>query len=97
MKYRTLIMERGDRGGRFKKPVTTKVPERQTLAEKKLLQYIWESLSTVSCLIPFTVNNDSTMKLARHLLFNRTGSQHTLFNYVNAVYRFSARDCAIVI
>jgi integrase len=88
MKYKTLILERGCRGGRFKKPVTIRVPERQTLAEKKLLRYIWESLSTRSCLIPFTVNNVSTMNLARHLLFNRTGSQLSLYAYIDQVHRF---------
>jgi len=88
MRYKTLILERGCRGGRFKKPVTIKVPERQTLAEKKLLRYIWESLSTRSCLIPFTVNNVSTMKLARHLLFNRTGSQPSLYIYIDHIHRF---------
>lgn len=32
MKYETLIIERGVRGGRLKKPVTVKVPERQNMA-----------------------------------------------------------------
>jgi integrase len=91
MKYKTLIIERGARGGRFKKPVTITVPERQTLAEKKLLQYIWESLTPRSCLIPFTVNNVSTMKIARHLLFNRTGSQLSLYRYISHVYNFCKR------
>jgi integrase len=83
MKYKTLIIERGVRGGRFKKPVRIEVPERQSKAEEKLLQYIWESLSKRSCLIPFTINNFSTMEVARHLLFNRTGSQHTLCGYID--------------
>jgi integrase len=83
MKYKTLIIERGVRGGRFKKPVTIRVPERQNKAEKKLLQYIWESLSRRSSLIPFTLNNFSTMEVARHLLFNRTGSQDTFRSYID--------------
>ncbi|MGD0494710.1 MAG: site-specific integrase [Candidatus Bathyarchaeia archaeon] len=83
MKYKTLVIERGVRGGRFKKPLTLRVPERQNGAEKKLLRYIWESLSRRSPLIPFTLKNFSTMEVARHLLFNRTGSQFTLYEYVD--------------
>jgi integrase len=83
MKYKTLIIERGVRGGRFKKPLTIRVPERQNRAEEKLLQYILESLSRRSCLVPFTLNNLSTMEVARHLLFNRTGSQLSLYGYID--------------
>ena len=87
MKYETRIIERGVRGGRFKKPLTVKVPERQNMAEKRLLRYIWESLSAKSCLIPFTLENFSTMEIARHLLFNRTGSPYSLYSYI---YNFSS-------
>jgi integrase len=88
MKYKTLVIERGASGFRFRKPVTIKVPERQTLVEKKLVRHIWESLSGRSCLIPFTINNVSTMKLARHLLFNRTGSQASLYGRINLFHLF---------
>jgi len=83
MKYKTLVIERGVRGGRFNKPLTLRVPERQNMAEKKLLQYILESLSRRSRLVPFALKNFSTMEVARHLLFNRTGSQLTLYGYID--------------
>ncbi len=83
MKYKTIIIEKGFRGGRFKKPLRIRVPERQNMAEKKLLQYILESLSRRSCLIPLTLNNSSTMEVARHLLFNRTGSPLSLYESID--------------
>jgi len=35
MKYKTLIIEKGVRGRRFKKPLRIIVPERQNMAEKR--------------------------------------------------------------
>jgi integrase len=88
-KYKTLIIEKGPQGRRLRETQTIKVPRRQNAAEKKLLLYITESLSSKRPrLIPFTLENSSTMKLARHLLFNRTGSQHSLYGSVNSVYKF---------
>lgn len=89
MKYKTLILERGVRGRKLKKPVEIMVPEHQSMAEKKLLKYIIESLSGRSKLIPFALRNQSTMKIARHLLFNRTGSPFTFFLYINELSYFS--------
>jgi len=88
MKYKTLVIERGVRGGRFKKPLELRIPERQNRAEEKVLQYILESLSVRSRLIPFTLHNLSTMKIARHLLFNRTGSPLTFYDYINDFHSF---------
>lgn len=82
MKYKTLVIERGIRGGRLKKPLRIRIPERQNRVEKRVLQYILESLSGRSCLVPFTLSNVSTMIVARHLLFNRTGSPLTLRRYI---------------
>ena len=65
-----------------------RVPERQNRAEEKVLQYIVESLSIRSRLIPFTLHNLSTMKIARHLLFNRTGSPLTLYGYISDFHYF---------
>jgi hypothetical protein len=89
MKYKTLIIEKSIRGHRLKEPLKTIVPERQNAAEKKLLHHILESLDGRSCLIPFTLENFSTRNLARYLLFNRTGSQLSLYGYVESVYHFS--------
>ncbi len=88
MKYKTLVIERGARGGKFKKPLTLRVPDRQNKAEERLLQYILESLSCRSSLVPFALKNSCTMKVARHLLFNRTGSRYTLYGYISDFYYF---------
>lgn len=83
MKYKTLVIERSFHGRKYNKPLTLRVPEGQNRAEKKLLQYILESLSSRSRLVPFTLDNLSTMKVARHLLFNRTASPSTLLGYMD--------------
>ena len=88
MKYKTLILEKGVRGRTLKKPLRIRVPERQNMAEKRLLHYIVESLNGRSRLIPFALKNLSTMKIARHLLFNRTGSPFTFFLYINELSYF---------
>jgi len=90
MKYKTLVIEKSVRGWRFKKPLTIKVPERQNEAEKRLLQYILETFSSRPCLVPFTFNSHSTMEVARHLLFNRTGSPFTLHSYIEHFSNFCA-------
>lgn len=82
MKYKTLTIERGVRGRRFKKPLTIRIPERQNRGEEKLLQYILESLNRRSSLVPFTLSSLSMMEVARHLLFNRTGSEFSLYGYM---------------
>ncbi|MGA3192652.1 MAG: site-specific integrase [Candidatus Bathyarchaeia archaeon] len=89
MKYKTLVIEKSIRGKILKKPLTIKVPEQQNAAEKKLLDYVLESLNQRSCLIPFTLENFSTRNLARYLLFSRTGSQNSLYGYAESVYHFS--------
>jgi integrase len=88
MKYKILVVERGIRGGKFKKPLRIRIPQQQNKAEKKLLQYILESLNARSRLIPFTLKYVSTMEIARHLLFNRTGSPNALFAYINELGYF---------
>lgn len=89
MGYKTLIIERGAQGRRLKRPLRIRVREQQDAAEKKLLDYILESLSGNSRLIPFTLENFSARNLARHLLFSRTGSQLSLLRYIESVYHFS--------
>jgi integrase len=46
-------------------------------------------LSCRSRLVSFTLKNSCTMKVARHLLFNRTGSRYTLYSYISDFYYFS--------
>ena len=40
-------------------------------------------------LVPFTLNNDSALEVAKHLLRHRTGSSGTLYQYVYGIHRFS--------
>jgi hypothetical protein len=40
-------------------------------------------------LVPFTLNNKTTIEVAKHLLRHRTGSPDTLYQYTYGIYRFS--------
>ena len=85
----TLIIKKGPRARKFKKPLVLEVPETKDAAEQKVQTYIMKTfVSRMPGLIPFTFENASTMEVAKHLLFHRTGSQCTLHAYIYAVYRY---------
>ena len=77
-------------GKKLKSPIELQLPETQSRAEEKLRQYVINSLSwKMPSLVPFTLNNDSTLEVAKHLLRHRTGSSGTLYQYVYGIHRFS--------
>jgi integrase len=58
--------------------------------ELKARQFIIDSFTgKMPTLIPFTLENQSIVKLASYLLKHTTGSKHTLYQYVFGIYRFS--------
>jgi integrase len=88
MKYLTIT--KSPRGRKLKQPLMLKLAEPKNAAEEKLRQYIIDTFAARQpSLARFTFENFTTMELAKHLLRHRTGSQHTLFNYVYDVHRFS--------
>ncbi len=77
-------------GKKLKKAIELQLPETQSLAEEKLRQYVISSLCwKMPSLVPFTLNNDSTLEVAKHLLRHRTGSSGTLYQYLYGIHRFS--------
>lgn len=88
MNYLTITKSR--RGRKLRQPLILKLAEPKNVAEEKLRQYIIDTFVTRQpSLARFTFENFTTMELAKHLLRHRTGSQHTLYNYVYDVCRFS--------
>lgn len=89
VKMETVTITKNLRGLRLKKPLILKVPEAHSATDLKLRNFVIETfLSTVRCLAQFTLENASTMKIAKYLLFNRTGSQSTLYAYIFNIHHF---------
>jgi site-specific recombinase XerD len=85
-----LILERSSRGHPLKN--TFKVPIAQVLntGQKGLVEYIINSLSRERPrLIPFVFENNSLLKLAKHLLRYCTGSPQTLYLYIDCISRYA--------
>jgi hypothetical protein len=77
-------------GRKLKIPITLSIPEPQSAADKKLQQYVINSLSwKMPALVHFAFSNKSTLQLAKHLLRHRTASSGTLYQYLYGIYRFS--------
>ena len=86
---RDLVITRSKVGYKLKNPLRLEVPEPRNEAEQKLQQYIIETFaSTMPRLVPFTFENASTMEVAKHLLFHKTGSTATLNEYIQAISRY---------
>jgi site-specific recombinase XerD len=84
-----VIIVKSSLGYTLKKPLILEVPEPRNPAEKNLQQYVIRTfVGQYPYLAQFTFENNSVMKLARHLLIHRTGSHATLCNYVYSVHRF---------
>jgi len=85
-----VIITHSPLGKKLKIPISLQLPETQSLAEEKLRQYVINSLCwKMPSLVPFTLNNDSTLEVAKHLLRHRTGSSGTLYQYLYGIHRFS--------
>jgi site-specific recombinase XerD len=85
-----LILEKSLKGHPLKNQV--KVPMVQILntGQKGLVEYIINSLSRERPkLIPFVFENNSLLKLAKHLLRYCTGSSQTLYLYIDCISRYA--------
>lgn len=74
----------------FEKLVPFWGQESNDVIDQRVIEYVSETfISRRRRLLPqFIFDNESTMKLAKHLLFHKTGSKDTLYNYAESVYRF---------
>ncbi len=85
----SLTLTHSPLGKKLKKPITFNAPDLKNAADKKLQEYIIDSLSwKMRKLVPFTFNNASTIELAKHLLRHCTGSPGTLYQYIYGIHRF---------
>jgi hypothetical protein len=90
MKMKTLTIKEGLRGTKLRFPQEVIIPEANNALDRELQTYVITTFASwMPRLIPFTFENATTMELAKHLLFHRTGSPNTLHNYIYAVYRYS--------
>jgi len=86
----TITFTESSQGYKLRSPLTLSLPETQNAADKKLQQYIIDSLlGRMPSLLILTFENASTMQLAKHLLRHRTGSLATLYQYMYGIYRYS--------
>lgn len=59
------------------------------IREQRARQYIRESFTgKMPSLIPFSLRNESIIKLSSYLLKYTTGSRYTLYQYVFGIHRF---------
>ncbi|HDQ06122.1 MAG TPA: hypothetical protein ENN36_05310, partial [Candidatus Bathyarchaeota archaeon] len=85
----TITVTHSPRGYKLQEPITLSVPDIKNAADKKLQQYVIDSLSwKMSSLVTFTFKNTSTLEVAKHLLRHRTGSTATLYQYIYGIHRF---------
>jgi len=87
---KTITITKSSTGRKLKQPFTLAIPETETLVEKRVRQYIIDTFAkSHPKLAKFTFEHSTTMEIAKHLLRHRTGSLHTLQNYIYDIYRFS--------
>ncbi len=89
MVFQQFTAQKGFRG-KEQYTVSIDIPEVTTEAEKRLQNYIIESILLYRSvkLLPFVFNNQSMKEMAKHFLFHRIGSLHTFCSYTQVVYRF---------
>jgi len=85
-----LILERSPKGYHLKTPVTVPLERILSVGQKGLVEYVLLSLlAERPRLIPFVLENQSLLELARYFLRYRTGSAKGLYVYVNTIYLYS--------
>jgi site-specific recombinase XerD len=87
-----LILERSSKGYKLKTPVQVPLERVLAVGERGLVKYVIRSLTSERPrLIPFVLENQTVLELARYLLRWRTGSPKTLYLYVDCIARYSNR------
>jgi len=87
---KSITITRGPSGHKLKQPFMVEIPDGESVADRRLHQYVIDTfIGRHPKLAQFTFEHSTTMALAKHLLRHRTGSLHTLRNYIYDIYRFS--------
>jgi site-specific recombinase XerD len=88
----TISLERSPKGYKLKTPVTVPVDRLLTVGQRGLAEYIINSLiAQRPRLIPWVLENQSLIELARYLLRSRSGSLMGFYVYTNTVHQYSTR------
>jgi len=87
-----LIMERSPKGYKLKTPTRVQLERILAVGQKGLLEYIIHSLiSERPLLIPWVLENQSLIRLARHFLRSQSGSLMGFYVYANTIHQYSSR------
>jgi integrase len=74
----------------LKTPIIINVAKAQNDLEENIYKYVLETFVPLQPLFAkFTLENNSTLKMARHLFLHRTGSKSTLYTYISSVWQFN--------
>ncbi len=87
-----VMLERSPKGYKLKTPVAVPLARILAVGQRGLVEYIVRSLTSERPrLIPFILENQSLIELARYFLRYRTGSPKTLYVNVDAIARYAQR------
>jgi site-specific recombinase XerD len=87
-----LILQFSPKAYRLKRQVSVPLQSILAVGQKGLVEYVLSSLlSERPRLIPFILENQSLLELARYLLRYRTASAKTLYVYVDCIARYVSR------
>jgi Site-specific recombinase XerD len=85
-----VIVDEGLAGHKLKTPVALELQKVLAVNEKGLINYILTSfVSERPALIPFVLDNQSLIKMARHFLRHCSGSYNSCCNYTAQVQRYT--------
>ncbi len=86
----TVTFEYSKRGWKLKEPVTVSLEKVLAAKERGLVEYVLNAfLSDRPSLIPFVFDNQSVLKVARHLLRHCSGSPNTCCTYTVQIRKYS--------
>jgi site-specific recombinase XerD len=87
-----IVLDHSPKGYKLKTPVTVPVEKILQVGQPGLVEYVLRSLlAERPRLIPFVLENQSLVEMARYLLRYRTGSPKTLYVNVDAIARYVQR------
>jgi site-specific recombinase XerD len=88
----SLTLERSPKGYKLKTPVTFPIDRLLAVGQRGLAEYVVDSLIVQRPrLIPWVLENQSLIELARYLLRSRSGSLMGFYVYANTVHQYSVR------
>ena len=85
-----ILFEYSKRGFKLREPVTVNLPKVLAAREKGLVEYIFNAfLSDRPGLLPYVFDNQSLLKVSRHLLRHCSGSPNTCRNYIVQIRKYA--------